>query len=148
MGSAAAAPGDDLAIEVAGLERSFGTTVVLDGVDLALESGGVFGLLGPNGAGKTTTVRILTGVLRPGRARCLRVLGHDLPDRIADVRPHIGVQTDTALYERLSGLDNLTFFARLYGMSRRDSARAAAGLLDRFGLGDRQSDRVATYSTG
>jgi ABC-2 type transport system ATP-binding protein len=138
----------DLAIEVAGLERSFGSTVVLDGVDLALESGGVFGLLGPNGAGKTTTVRILTGVLRPGRAECLRVLGRDLPDRIAEVRPHIGVQTDTALYERLSGLDNLTFFARLYGMSRRDAAITAAALLDRFGLGDRQSDRVGTYSKG
>ncbi len=141
-------PRGDLAIEVVGLGRAFGSTVVLDGVDLALEPGGVFGLLGPNGAGKTTTVRILTGVLRPDRAGCLRVLGHDLPDQVAEVRPHIGVQTDTSLYERLTGLDNLTFFARLYGMSPRDSARAAAGLLERFGLGDRQADRVATYSKG
>jgi ABC-2 type transport system ATP-binding protein len=141
-------PRADLAIEVVGLGRSFGSTVVLDGVDLALEPGGVFGLLGPNGAGKTTTVRILTGVLRPDRAGCLRVLGHDLPDRVAEVRPRIGVQTDTSLYERLTGLDNLTFFARLYGMSRRDAATAATGLLERFGLGDRQADRVATYSKG
>ena len=148
MTSGAAAPEADLAIEVAGLGRSFGSTVVLDGVDLALDSGGVFGLLGPNGAGKTTTVRILTGVLRPDRAGCVRVLGYDLPDHIAEVRPHIGVQTDTALYERLTGLDNLTFFARLYGMTRDEATRSATALLERFGLGDRQADRVATYSKG
>jgi ABC-2 type transport system ATP-binding protein len=142
------APAADLAIEVAGLGRAFGSTVVLDGVDLAVEAGDVFGLLGPNGAGKTTTVRILTGVLRPDRAKSVRVLGYDLPDQIAEVRPHIGVQTDTALYERLTGLDNLTFFARLYGMGRQDAVRAATALLERFGLGDRQADRVATYSKG
>ena len=148
MSSAATALESDLAIEVAGLGRSFGDTVVLDGVDLALEQGGVFGLLGPNGAGKTTTVRILTGVLHPGRAERLRVLGHDLPELIAEVRPHVGVQTDTALYERLSGLDNLTFFGRLYGMSHAQATRSASALLQRFGLGDRQADRVATYSKG
>ena len=137
-----------LAIEVAGLTRSFGETNVLAGVDLVLEAGGVFGLLGPNGAGKTTTVRILTGVLHADRAARLRVLGHDLPDRIARVRPHIGVQTDTALYDRLTGLDNLTFFGRLYGMSVADATSAAHALLDRFGLGDRESDRVGTYSKG
>ncbi len=92
-----------LAIEVADLCRAFGDTTVLDGVDLVVEPGGVFGLLGPNGAGKTTTVRILTGVLHPDRADRLRILGHDLPDGIAAVRPHIGVQTDTALYDRLTG---------------------------------------------
>jgi ABC-2 type transport system ATP-binding protein len=137
-----------LAIEVSGLMRSFGATRVLEGVDLSLESGGVFGLLGPNGAGKTTTVRILTGVLRADRASRLRVLGHDLPDEIASIRPHVGVQTDTALYDRLTGLDNLTFFGRLYGMSPTDATRAARSLLDRFGLGDRQAQRVGTYSKG
>ena len=76
------------------------------------------------------------------------MLGHDLPDQIAAVRPHIGVQTDTALYDRLTGLDNLTFFGRLYGMSAADAARAGRALLDRFGLGDRQADRVGTYSKG
>jgi ABC-2 type transport system ATP-binding protein len=137
-----------LAIEVAGLARSFGDTQVLTGVDLDLEPGGVLGLLGANGAGKTTTVRILTGVLRADGARRLQVLGHDLPDQIALVRPHIGVQTDTALYDRLTGLDNLVFFGRLYGMPATDAARAAGALLDRFGLGDRGADRVGAYSKG
>jgi ABC-2 type transport system ATP-binding protein len=137
-----------LAIEVAGLARSFGDTQVLTGVDLDLQPGGVLGLLGANGAGKTTTVRILTGVLHPDRAARLRVLGHDLPEQIAAVRPHIGVQTDTALYDRLTGLDNLVFFGRLYGMSAADAARAAGALLDRFGLADRQGDRVGAYSKG
>ena len=136
------------AIEVSGLERHFGDTTVLTGVDLVLEPGGVFGLLGANGAGKTTTLRVLTGVLHPERADCLRVLGHDLPDQIAQVRPHIGVQTDTALYERLTGLDNLTFFGRLYGMTPADATSAAERLLVRFGLGARQADRVGTYSKG
>src|SRR4051812_44511907 len=75
-----------LALEVAGLVRSFGGTKVLSEVDFVLHRGGVFGLLGPNGAGKTTTVRILTGVLRPDRAHCLRVLGHDVPGEIDQVR--------------------------------------------------------------
>ncbi len=136
------------ALEVAGLERSFGDAVVLAGVDLELEPGGVFGLLGPNGAGKTTTVRILTGVLRPDRVQYLRVLGHELPDEIARVRPHIGVQTDTALYDRLTGLDNLTFFGRLYDMDAAHATSAARALLERFGLGDRAGDRVGTYSKG
>jgi len=148
MSTGVTAPEADLAIEVSGLGRSFGSTFVLDGVDLELESGEVFGLLGPNGAGKTTTVRILTGVLRPDRAERVRVLGCDLPQQIAQVRPHIGVQTDTALYERLSGLDNLTFFARLYGMTRDEATRSGTALLERFGLGDRRADRVATYSKG
>ena len=147
-GGPAAGASSPPAIEVADLSRSFGGTAVLDGVDLVVEPGGVFGLLGPNGAGKTTTVRVLTGVLHPDRADRLRVLGHDLPDGIAQVRPHIGVQTDTALYDRLTGLDNLTYFGRLYGMSRPDAVRAARALLDRFGLADRQDDRVGTYSKG
>lgn len=137
-----------VAIEVAGLTRSFGGTPVLQGVDLSLPAGGVLGLLGPNGSGKTTTVRILTGVLRADHARTLRVLGHDLPAEIADVRPRIGVQTDTSLYDRLSALDNLAFFGRLYGMSRHEARTAASALLERFGLGERARHRVGAFSKG
>ncbi len=136
------------AIDVAGLRRSFGDKEVLAGVDLRLERGGVFGLLGPNGSGKTTTVRVLTGVLRPDGASRLRVLGHDLPQHVAQLRPQIGVQTDTALYERLTATQNLVYFGRLYGMDRRRAEAAAAGLLARFGLADRAGDKVGAFSKG
>ena len=140
--------GEATAIEVVGLARSFGETPALTSVDLALETGGVFGLLGPNGAGKTTTVRILTGVLRPDGAQTLRVLGHDVPGDIERVRPRVGVQTDTALYERLTALDNLTFFGALYGMPKADALRSAEDLLGRFGLSDRAAEKVGAYSKG
>lgn len=139
---------DGLALDVSGLSRSFGDTVALESVDLALETGGVFGLLGPNGAGKTTTVRILTGVLQPDSAERLRVLGHDLPRDVERVRERVGVQTDTALYERLSATDNLTFFGALYGMSKADAQRSAGSLLERFGLAERAAEKVGAYSKG
>jgi ABC-2 type transport system ATP-binding protein len=138
----------EAAIEVVGLARSFGETPALTSVDLVLESGGVFGLLGPNGAGKTTTVRVLTGVLRPDSAQTVRVLGYDVPGDIEHIRPSVGVQTDTALYERLTALDNLTFFGALYGMPKADALRRAGELLTRFGLADRAAEKVGTYSKG
>ena len=140
--------GQTQALEVSGLARSFGGTVALQSVDLSLETGGVFGLLGPNGAGKTTTVRILTGVLKPDAAQTLTVLGHEVPADIEAVRPRVGVQTDTALYERLTALDNLTFFGALYGMSKADSSQSASDLLERFGLSDRAAGKIGTYSKG
>ena len=138
----------ELALDASGLSRSFGDTVALESVDLTLETGGVFGLLGPNGAGKTTTVRILTGVLQPDSAEHLRVLGHELPGDVEAVRQRVGVQTDTALYERLSATDNLTFYGALYGMSKADAERSAASLLDRFGLAGRAAEKVGAYSKG
>jgi ABC-2 type transport system ATP-binding protein len=136
------------AIDVVGLNRSFGDHPVLTGVDLTLETGGVYGLLGPNGAGKTTTVRLLTGVLLPDGAQCLRVLQHSLPGEASAVRHRIGVQTDTELYERLSALDNLLYFGRLYGMDGRTARSAALALLERFGLAERALEKVGTFSKG
>jgi len=137
-----------LAVEVEGLERSFGALHALDGIDLRIPRGSVFGLLGPNGAGKTTTVRILNGVLEPTRVRHLRVLGHEVPAEAAAVRPRVGVQTDTNLYDRMSARDNLVLFARLYGATRARAREKADGLLTMFGLLDRAADRVVTFSKG
>jgi ABC-2 type transport system ATP-binding protein len=120
----------------------------LAGVDLEIDRGAVFGLLGPNGAGKTTTVRILNGVLDPTDVATLRVLGRDLPDSAGDVRPLVGVQTDTNLYDRLSARANLSLFARFYGLDPAAAERRADGLLDMFGLLPRARERVERFSKG
>lgn len=136
------------AIEVEGLSRYFGEERALDGMNLSVAHGGVFGLLGPNGAGKTTTVRILNGVLRPTAVGRLEVLGQRIPEQLDLVRERVGVQTDTNLYEKLTAEQNLSIWARLYGFDRAAARRRALDLLARFGLADRASDRVATYSKG
>jgi len=139
---------DGPAIEVAGLSMSFGPVVALDAVSLTIPRGAVFGLLGPNGAGKTTTVRILNGVLDPSSVKRLSVLGHDVRWEAEAVRPQVGVQTDTNLYERLSARGNLELFGRLYGMSRTSVRARADQLLDMFGLTDRAAERVERFSKG
>jgi len=136
------------AIEVTGLSRVFGPLVALDCVDLTIPRGAVFGLLGPNGAGKTTTVRILNGVLEPSSVVALRVLGHDLLQEPEAIRPQVGVQTDTNLYERLSARENLAVFARLYGIDVTHARLRADELLEMFGLLDRASERVEKFSKG
>jgi len=136
------------AIEIEALVRDFGESRALDGVDLAVQTGGVFGLLGPNGAGKTTMVRILNGVLGATSADRLEVLGHRIPKELDALRRRVGVQTDTSLYEKLTGLDNIAIFARFYDMSRQAAKARAVELLERFGLAHRGADKVGTYSKG
>ncbi len=140
--------GDGPAIDVRGLSKSFGPLTALDSVDLTIPRGAVFGLLGPNGAGKTTTVRILNGVLDPTSVTKIDVLGHDLRREAEAVRPQVGVQTDTNLYERLSARENLSAFGRLYGMDTPSSRSRADELLEMFGLTDRGAERVERFSKG
>ena len=139
---------DGPAIQVRGLTRVFGTTSALAGVDLDLPRGAIFGLLGPNGAGKTTTVRILNGVLAPTHVEPLRVLGRDLLTEADAIRPLVGVQTDTSLYERLSARQNIALFARFYGLETPEALRRADELLDMFGLLPRAKERVEKFSKG
>ncbi len=125
------------AIQVEGLQKRFGATWALRGIDLAVEPGVVYGLLGPNGAGKTTAVRILATLLRPDRGSA-RVGGFDVvrePDR---VRPLIG----------LTGHENLLLVARLLELSRAEARRRAGELLERFDLVDAAGRPVSTYSGG
>src|ERR1700674_391744 len=124
-------------------------TVALGGIDLAIQPGELFGLLGPNGAGKTTTVKILTTLLLPDSGQA-RVLGLDVVRQTDSVRRRIGFVFggERGLYWRLSGLDNLRYFADLYRIPPDVSRRRIAELLDRLGLAGRERDKVEHYSRG
>ncbi|ACL67373.1 daunorubicin resistance ABC transporter ATPase subunit [Anaeromyxobacter dehalogenans 2CP-1] len=136
------------AIETAGLVKHFGATHALNGVDLAIRRGSVYGLLGPNGAGKTTTIRILATLLRPTAGRAM-VLGHDVAHEPAAVRSKVSLTGQFAsVDEDLSGQENLVLVGRLLGLAWRDARRRATELLDAFGLGDMAGRQVQTYSGG
>jgi ABC-2 type transport system ATP-binding protein len=136
-----------LMLRLTGLRKTFGTVVAVDGLSLEIRRGEVFGLLGPNGAGKTTTISLAVGQLRPD-AGTVELNGAGSP---ADpyVRRCIGVAPQAlALYDELSGEENLRFFGRLYGLGGGTLRQRVARLLDFVGLTERRRDRVATYSGG
>jgi daunorubicin resistance ABC transporter ATP-binding subunit len=136
------------AVYVEGLVKRFGNTEALSGVTLSVRTGMVFGLLGPNGAGKTTLVRILATLLPPDQGRA-EVLGHDVVGAPAAVRSVIGLAGQfAAVDELLSGRENLRMFGRLFRLSRREAARRADQLLERFELADAADRQAKTYSGG
>jgi ABC-2 type transport system ATP-binding protein len=138
----------NLAIEASGLVKSFGTTRAVDGVDLAVRTGSVYGVLGPNGAGKTTTIRMLATLLRPD-AGSARVLGHDIVREADAVRSLMSLTGQLAsVDEDLTGRENLVLLARLLGFGRAQANARAAELLDAFGLADAASRLVKNYSGG
>ena len=119
------------------------------GISFAVERGELFGLLGPNGAGKTTTIKMLITLLLPTSGTA-RVLGHDVVEHAREVRRCIGYVFggERGLYERLSALDNLRYFAELYGVSGREQKRRVAEVLELVGLTGREKERVEGYSRG
>jgi ABC-2 type transport system ATP-binding protein len=119
------------------------------GVSFSVERGELFGLLGPNGAGKTTTIKMLITLLLPTSGEA-RVLGHDVVANPREVRKRLGYVFggDRGLYERLSALDNLRYFAELYGVSGRDGRRRVDEVLELVGLRGRERERVEGYSRG
>jgi ABC-2 type transport system ATP-binding protein len=136
------------AIEAAGLRKRYGDVVALDGIDLLVERGIVFGLLGPNGAGKTTAVRILTTLLPPD-AGSARVAGVDVLTQPALLRARIGLAGQyAAVDENLSGFENLAMVGRLYHLGGRAARERAGELLLDFDLADAQHRLVRTYSGG
>ncbi|MCM2420701.1 ABC transporter ATP-binding protein [Streptomyces sp. RKAG293] len=124
-------------------------TEAVRGVTFQVRRGELFGLLGPNGAGKTTTIKMLNTLLLP-TGGAARVLGHDVATDPVAVRRRIGYVFggDRGLYERLSALDNLRYFAELYGVEPREQKRRIAELLDLTGLTGRERERVEGYSRG
>jgi len=147
-------------IQAAELRRTFRTTTgvlrrrplevdAVRGISFAVRRGEMFGLLGPNGAGKTTTIKMLITLLLPSGGQA-RVLGYDVVANPREVRRRVGYVFggDRGLYERLSGMDNLRYFAELYGIPGRDQRRRIGEVLDLVGLRGRERERVEGYSRG
>jgi ABC-2 type transport system ATP-binding protein len=139
---------DDLAIEATGLRKCYNAQPVVDGIDLTVARGTVFGLLGPNGAGKTTTVRILSTLTAPDGGTA-RVAGRDVVRERAAVRRRISLTGQYAAVDGLqTGAENLRMIGRLQGLSARAARDRAVELLETFDLTDAGARRVATYSGG
>jgi ABC-2 type transport system ATP-binding protein len=136
------------AISTSGLRKSYGDSVVLDGLDLSVPEGSVFALLGPNGAGKTTTVDILSTLL-PWDGGEARVAGHDVAREPDAVRAAIAVTGQfTAVDNLLTGEENLRLMADLLHLGKHEGRCRAADLLERFDLSDAAGTTPATYSGG
>jgi ABC-2 type transport system ATP-binding protein len=137
-----------LAIEATGLVKTFGDVRAVDGVDLAVRRGSVYGVLGPNGAGKTTTIRMLATLLRPD-AGSARVLGHDIVDEADSVRGVVSLTGQLAsVDEDLTGRENPVLLGRLLGLKRAAAKERATELLDAFGLSEAAGRLVKNYSGG
>jgi ABC-2 type transport system ATP-binding protein len=148
------------AIEAEGLRRTYKTTTgvvrrksleieAVRGIDFQVPEGELFGLLGPNGAGKTTTIKMLITLLIP-TAGSARVLGLDVVEQAHEVRKRIGYVFggERGVYERLSGYDNLRYFAELYGVPAGEQRRRIEELLETVGLKGREHERAEGYSRG
>src|ERR687886_1330844 len=148
------------AIEAENLRRTYKTSSgfvrrksieieAVRGIDFHVDEGELFGLLGPNGAGKTTTIKMLVTLLIP-TGGAARVLGYDVVEDAREVRKRIGYVFggDRGVYERLSALDNLRYFAELYGVPPREQRGRIGELLELVGLKGRERERVEGYSRG
>ncbi len=136
------------AIETNALVKHFGTTRAVDGIDLTVAAGAVYGLLGPNGAGKTTTIRILATLLRPDRGTAT-VLGHDVARDPGKVRAKVSLTGQFAsVDEDLTGHENLVLVCRLFGHDWKSARARAMELLAAFDLDDAAGKQVRTYSGG
>ena len=136
------------AVAARGLTKQFGDVRAVDGLDLEVRAGELFGLLGPNGAGKTTTINLLTGLARPDQGE-FSIAGLDCTRRPRAAQHLIGVVPDESnLYPELTGYDNLCFCASLYGIPRRERAARAKKLLSDFGLAEAAGRKFAGYSKG
>jgi ABC-2 type transport system ATP-binding protein len=144
--NAAPASAPDIAINVEGLSKSFGSHKVVSDLSMQVKRGSIYGFLGPNGSGKTTTIRMLCGLLTPdaGEGTCL---GYDIRRDADKIKRQVGYMTQRfSLYQDLSVRENLEFVARLYGM--RDARDAARDMIQRIGLNGREEQLAGELSGG
>ncbi|MFI1507839.1 ATP-binding cassette domain-containing protein [Streptomyces sp. NPDC020597] len=136
------------AISAAGLRKSYGDKIVLDGIDLHIPAGSVFALLGPNGAGKTTAVKILSTLITADGGQA-QVAGHDVTTSPDGVRAAIGVTGQFSAVDGLiTGEENMLLMADLHHLPRREGRRVATELLERFDLAEAAGKPASTYSGG
>jgi ABC-2 type transport system ATP-binding protein len=135
-------------IETYELSKSFDTFLAVENISLKVDPGTVVAILGPNGAGKTTTVRMLTSILQPSSGWA-KLGGYDVVKQPAQVRASVGVLTEQhGLYERMTALKYLDFFAKVYNLPPALRQTRARDLMERFGLGKAMDRRVGTFSKG
>lgn len=136
------------AVQASGLIKTFGENRAVDGVNLKVKTGSIYGVLGPNGAGKTTTIRMLATLLKPD-AGSAQIFGHNVEKEPHIVRQLIGVTGQYAsVDESLSATENLVIFSRLLGLSRGDAKKKAAELLEEFGLTEAAKRPLKNFSGG
>ena len=139
---------NDAIVVAEGVRKRFGKTQALDGLDLVVPAGAVYGILGPNGAGKTTAVRVFATLVRPDEGRVV-VAGHDVVREASKVRTRIGMAGQyAALDEALTGRENLRIFGRLFHLTAAEANRRADEMLERFDLVEAADRLVNTYSGG
>jgi ABC-2 type transport system ATP-binding protein len=135
-------------IELAGLTKRYGTFTAVDGIDLIVPRGELFGFLGPNGAGKTTTLRMIAGILRPTLGT-VRIAGIDVATDPVRAKSQLGFIPDRPfIYEKLRGMEFLRFVAGLYGQAGADVERRSRELLALFDLETWRDELVESYSHG
>jgi ABC-2 type transport system ATP-binding protein len=138
----------ELAVDACGLVKVFGDHRAVDGIDLHVPAGSIYGVLGPNGAGKTTTINMLATLLRPNGGTAT-IFGHDVEKEPQIVRQLIGVTGQYAsVDEALSATENLVIFSRLLGLTRAVAKQRATELLEEFGLTEAAKRPLAKFSGG
>jgi len=136
------------AIVTSNLVKKFGSFEALNKVSLSIESGDLYCLLGPNGAGKSTLIKILTGLMKPTSGN-VRVAGMDLKSRAREIRQKVGLVSERViLYDRLSPVENLLFFASMLHIGRRDALKRIHDLLEKVDMLDWKNKPVRVFSTG
>lgn len=136
---------ETIAIEVKGLTKTFGSLTAVDGLDMVVPKGVIYGFLGSNGSGKTTTIRMMCGLLTPDGGEG-STLGYDILTEGQQIKERVGYMTQRfSLYEELSVRENLTFMARMYGVQDRETRLAE--ILDEYGL-DKRADQLAGTLSG
>ena len=136
------------AIETRCLTRDFDNLRAVDGLSFRVEPGTVFGFLGPNGSGKTTTIRLLLGLVPPTSGSAT-VLGFDSATQGDEIRARTGALLEhPGLYERMTAVENLEFFARIWRLSSEERSRRIHSLLEHLGLWERRDERIGSWSRG